>query len=132
MTLIPQSRGANRVEELHLGRHALLLGEASGVARRFYTKDGNARSDEMLQKVAVVRRDLDDHARPVERQPLGHGVDVALRVLHPGAREAAEVRVVAIEELVRVGEVLRLDEPALLADEDTQRVPTLRLLKAIL
>ena len=53
------------------------------MARRFDAKDRNARGDEMLQKVAVVRRDLDHLRLRTKTEPCRHGRGIAARVVNP-------------------------------------------------
>ena len=113
-------------EEGDLRRDAALDGLGGDVRGRLHTEDGHAALDEPLQQVAVVARELHDLAFRAEPEPLDDHLDVGLRVAEPALRGRGEVGVVA-EDLLGARRLRQLDEQALGADVDRQRVERLGL-----
>ncbi len=82
---------------------------------------------EVLEEVAVVRRELDHEAVRPEIEAVGDHVDVPARMLDPRVGVGREVRVLG-EDLVGRHERRQLREPARGADADVERVERLHLL----
>ena len=68
-------------KELDCRTNSLLLRDQRHVCRRLDPEHGNAGSDEMLQQISVVARNLDDQAARVETESLPHLLGVASRML---------------------------------------------------
>lgn len=121
MVLVAQGGGGVGVEEGDAGRHALLFGQAGGVAGGFDAKDGDAHGDEVLQQVAVVRGDLDDLGLRAEVQAGGHRDRIAAGVVDPAGGPGRQVGVIVREDRVGGRRLGRLGQPAAFADHDMQR-----------
>ena len=94
---------------------AFLACRARGAGRRFDAGAGDAALHHILQQVAVVGRDLDHVACGTETETFDHRLDITPRMRQPTAREAAEIGVLGVEQLVGLGEILGLRQPALFA-----------------
>ena len=93
-------------------------------------RGSGCRGRHVLQEVAVVAGDLDHEGVLAEAEPVDRGVDEALGVRHPRVAVRREVGVVAEDVLGR--DVRRqLDQQALRADPDVQRVEGLALVELV-
>ena len=140
-TLLPTTRLARRPsatsrsrrlasEELDERRHAALLGRRRDVRGRIDPEHRDSRPDEVLEQVAVVRRELDDEVVRAEPEALADHLDVRARVLDPRRRVAGEVRVLR-EDLLRRDERGQLHEPAARTGADVQGVERLHLVEPV-
>ena len=117
-------------EELDERRHAAFLRRFRHVRGRVDPEHRNPLRQEVLQQVAVVRRELDDEAVGREPETVDDHLDVATRVLDPGVRVGREVGVL-LEDLRRRDERRQLGEPAALADPDVEREERLHRIEPV-
>ena len=115
-------------EELHRGGHAALDGHLGHVGRRLHTQHRDARSDEVLQQVAVVAGDFHHLVLCTQVEALDGPVGVAPAVLHPARRVGAEVGVLA-EDVLGGDELLQLHQEAVFADLGVQREERLHVVE---
>ena len=115
-------------EELRQRRDALGARGLGDVAGRVDAQDGDPAGDEVAEEVAVVAGHLDDPAVGPQAEPLDHGVGELTGVLDPGVGEGREVRVLA-EDLVGRHVLGQLDQEAVAADPDVERVEGLHLVE---
>ena len=85
---------------------------------------------EMLEEISVVGRQLDYEAARVEPEPLYDGLRIACRVRDPRVGVRGVVDVVA-EDLLGRDVRLQLDEQALFADPDVQRIERLHVVELL-
>ncbi len=111
-------------EEAHLGGNPRGDGDFGHVRRWLDAECGDAASDDTLQQVAVVARDLHDEARLVQAKAIDRALDEPLGVPDPGVRVRGEVRVVA-EDLLGCDDVVHLHEEAARAEAGVERVGAL-------
>ena len=105
---------------------ALGLGRGGGAGGGFDAETGDAGGDEIAQQVAVVGGHLDDQAVSAEGQAVADHVGVAGGVVQPTGGGGGEVGVVVAKQFVGAGVVGGLDQPAVVADEEFERVIGLR------
>ena len=103
------------------------LGGCRGACGGFDPKARNAGGEEVFQKVAIVRGNLDHLAGRPKAEALGDHFGVALGMLEPRGRGAGEVGVVRVEEFSGIRVILGLHKPALVADQHAERVVFFRL-----
>ncbi len=96
-----EALGRLPAEEGHERRHTALLRVLGDIGRRVDAEERDARSDEVLEEVAVVRRELDDEIVLAQREPLTDHLDVVARVLDPRRRVGRVVGVVG-EDVLRL------------------------------
>ena len=87
-------------------------------------------SSEILQQIAVVAGQLDHEAVLAEPQPAAHDLAVRLGVGEHRVGEGREIGVV-VEDFPRADVLFELDQEALLADADVQRIERLHLVQLV-
>ncbi len=117
-------------EERHVGGYADLDGGLGDVRCRLDAEARDAGLDEVLEEVAVVAGELDDHRVGAEAEPLGDHVDIVRGVLQPRRGERREVGVL-LEDLAGVDVLVELHEEALMAHPDVQRVEGLHRIQRV-
>ena len=110
-----------RAEELHHRPDALGDGGLGDVAGWLNAEHRDTCRDEVLQQVAVVARDLGDEAVGSQAKRGGHLIRVPLGVGDPRVGVRREVRVLG-EDVLASHVRGELDEQALLAKQDVQRI----------
>ena len=125
-----QLAGGGRAEELHQRRDARRLGRGGDVGGRLDAEHRHAPLLEPAQQVAVVAGDLDHLVAGAEAEALDHRRRVGLGVAQPAVGKGGEVGVVGEDRLrpLRLGE---LDEQALAADVDGERIERLRAVEVL-
>ena len=113
-------------ELLHHG-YAKGFCRLGGAARGLDPQAGNARSDEVLQQITVIRRNLDHVAVMGQVQPPGDHLDIGRGMIQPALRGRREIGVVVGKQLVHRGKILGLHKAAFRAGAQAQRIVDLGL-----
>ena len=124
------SQSAARLESSKAFAKDLMARYGIPTARFRVFQDADAARQEVLEEVAVVRRELDDEALAAETEPFGDRVDIAPCVLDPGIGVRREIGVLG-EDLVGSDERRDLREPAVGAHLDVERIEGLHVLQAL-
>src|SRR6266404_4576055 len=112
-------------------REALRLGRPRSAGGRLDAETRDARRNEILQQVTVVRGNLDYHTLFVEPEPARDVACIALGMCEPTRRRAGEIGVVGVEHVLGAGEILGLHEPAAVADPQAQRKVSFRFRQVV-
>ena len=113
-----------------MGFDAALARSFGDVGRGLDAEAGDLALDEVLKEVAVVARELDDETLRVEAKPVADHRDVVLAVLEPRRRKRRKIGVLG-EDFVGPHVFVDLDQKALLADQDVQRVKGLHFVELL-
>jgi hypothetical protein len=116
-----EALGGRDAEEGGFGRNSLEARGRGHVRGRLHAQHRNAAGNEMLQKVAVIRRDLDHERIATKRKPLHYGVAIARRMGHPAVRKRGEILVIGKNFAWR-HRIVRLDQETLRTDPANQRI----------
>ena len=119
-----QLDGEGSREELGHRRNSSLFRDGGDVPRRIDAKHSHAAVAVVLQKVAVVARDLDGQIAGTEAVPLDGTDDERFGALYGRIRGGGDVRIVSKQIVWRDGGS-DLNERAVGAKDDIQRIPTL-------
>ena len=115
LSLRAEPAGGLETEELDACGDSGLLCDSRDVGGGLDAEDRDSLRPEVLEKVAVVARDLDDLVAAVEVETADHLLRVGARVAQPAVGVGREVRVI-IKDFCRRHHRRQLDEEAVLAD----------------
>lgn len=113
-------------EELPTDGDPECLGGSRSPGGRLDAEAGDAGGNEVLQQIAVVRRNFDHETALVETKPLDDHGCITGGMLEPRGGSARKIGVVGSEQVCRRRVVLRLDEPAPVTDHHPQGKKHLR------
>src|SRR6266850_7408420 len=119
------------VEEADQRGYVLFQGHPRDVCGRFDTEDGNLLIQEILQKIPVVAGELDHQTVCAQTEAMRNLIGVLLGVIQPRVRIRRKIGVLS-EDVLRPDVLLELNEKAITANKDAERIERLHLVDPVL
>src|SRR5262249_29388918 len=123
-----QLAGRFLAKKFHYGWDSFLNRDFGDIRRRLYAQDFDPLADKIAQQIAIIARDLDDLALPVQAKTFDHHFDIGFGMLEPRFRIGGEIGIVA-KNMVGAFKFLELHQEAAFAHINVQRIKALDLIK---